>query len=376
MLSIPAAIRKNGLFQRRRDLLALGYSDFRIRKDLRAGRIIRVRQGHYSVPDAVPAAIKAVRIGGRLTGLSALKTYGHWVPKTDKLHVVVPSDARALRSATDKQVRFATLNKKKAKKISISWTDDAKVSRSPCPWRVSVIDALVHVLCTADRETAIICLDSALNVQRRADEGKSHLEGIRQVQLAEIFAQAPARVQPWRADVDGRAQSGGETKFRLACEEAGIHFVPQSPVPDVEHHDGQIGPHTYVELNSVKHHVNVEQFEEDHRRQAQSTIWGNRVLNFTNKQVADDWDFCLEVMWQALAEDAALTKTTDVWRGGPPMRDRSRGGADNPRRFVNDRPSWAKGKGKTKRKLRALAPAPSAPSAPSVAREKPGGASG
>ncbi|WP_308468150.1 type IV toxin-antitoxin system AbiEi family antitoxin domain-containing protein [Rathayibacter soli] len=354
MLSIPAAIRKNGLFQRRRDLLALGYSDFQIRKELHAGRIIRVRQGHYSLPDAVPDALKAVRIGGRLTGLSALKTYGHWAPKTDKLHVVVPSDARALRSATDKQVRFSTLKKEKAKQFAISWTDDATLSRSPSPWRVSVVDALVHVLRTADRETAIVCLDSALNVQQRTDEGKSHLEGISPAQLDEVFARAPARVQPWRADVDGRAQSGGETKFRLACEEAGIHFVPQSPVPGVEHHDGRIGPHTYVELNSVEHHLNVEQFEEDHRRQAQSTLWGNRVLNFTNKQVKDDWDFCLDVMSQALAEDAALTKSTEVCRGGPPMRGRSRRGAENPRRFENDRPNWRNSK-RHRKKQRAKA---------------------
>lgn len=382
MDSIEAVIEENGLFMRRRDLRAHGFSDVRIRRALHAGRIIRVRQGHYSIPSAPADAIKAVRVGGRLTGISALKSYGHWSPRTDRLHVVVPSDARGLRSETDMRARRPRFDEeedgekdastragigangveravgadspvgvgkgkkkkwtKKKKRCAVSWTDDARLNRSPSPWRVSVVDALVHVLCTADRTTAIVCLDAALNAQNETQRKRGNREGITEADLDAIFARAPARVQAWRADVDGRAQSGYETEFRLSCKEEGIAFVPQGAVPGVGHHDGQIGPHCFVEINSVAHHLNRKQFELDHERQSVSAVWGNRVLSFTNKLIAEQWALCVGAMRQAIAEDAALSKTTEIWRATPSQPDRARSVAQNVRRFAGRRHSGSR----------------------------------
>jgi hypothetical protein len=97
-----------------------------------------------------------------------------------------------------------------------------------------------------------------------------------------------------------------------------------------------------VEINSVAHHLNRKQFELDHERQSVSAVWGNRVLSFTNKLIADQWALCVGAMRQAIAEDAALSKTTEVWRATPSQPDRARSVARNVRRFGGRRHSGSR----------------------------------
>ncbi|MEY2848064.1 MAG: hypothetical protein RI885_729, partial [Actinomycetota bacterium] len=67
MRTVAQAIVDHGMFLRRRDLLALGYTDGSITSALEGRRVFRVRHGWYSVPQAPTEAIEAVRVGGRLT---------------------------------------------------------------------------------------------------------------------------------------------------------------------------------------------------------------------------------------------------------------------------------------------------------------------
>jgi hypothetical protein len=328
MQSILETFRGNGLFLRRRDLLALGHSDAQIRNARRGGVIMRARQGWYCPSNAPPDAIRAVRVGGRLTGLSALKSYGHWTPETEALHVTVPADARALRSMNDMRVRRKPSDNQNC---VVSWTDRAAERFDPCAWRVPVVDALVHVLRTAERVTAIVCLDAALHA---SDQG---LEGITSGQLEEIFARAPQRVQSWRYDVDGRAGAGGETEFRLRCQAAGLPFLPQPFLPGVGHADGQIGPHTYVEIDGGSAHDNFDAIETDRDRDAKSTVLGTRTLRIRYRMFRGKWHLCEAMLRQALAEDLALAKTT-VKRYESPRWQAQKGSLDRKvRRFVEGR---------------------------------------
>ncbi|TFD29419.1 hypothetical protein [Cryobacterium cryoconiti] len=97
MRTLARDIVDHGLFVKRATLRARGWSDGHLRAEVSRGTIVRVRKGWYSVPWAPPSAIEAFRIGGWLTGLSSLKSYGIWTPTTAKLHVSVPSAARGLR---------------------------------------------------------------------------------------------------------------------------------------------------------------------------------------------------------------------------------------------------------------------------------------
>lgn len=301
-----------GLFAKRSDLLAFGHSDGTLRSELERGTIIRVRKGWYSLASAPPIGVQAFRIGGRLAGLSALKTHGIWTPETRKLHVTVPADARGLRQPTDMRARFEA---GEGCNCRVTWTDDTSRRRPPYVWRTSVIDALVHVLNNHDRVTAIACLDAALH--NRLENGA----GIVEADLDEIFARAPSRVQPWRAEIDGRAGSGGETEFRLKTLTAGIPFVPQPWVRGVGWLDGQIGPSTFVEVDGATWHDNPVAFLADRERDILVADRGGRVLRFSYPLYRKKWDLCARVMRKALTDDYHLAKTTDFpdfpWRMKP-----------------------------------------------------------
>lgn len=318
-----------GLFARRSDLRALGHSDHALRREVERGTIIRVRKGWYSLASAPADAVRAVRIGGRLTGLSALATYGIWTPSTRKLHVTVPADARALRRPTDMRARLEVAD---GVNCRVTWTDNTAERRAPYVWRTSVTDALVHVLCNHDRVTAIVCLDAALH--NMLDKGV----GIVAADLDEIFARSPQRVQSWRAETDMRAGSGGETEFRLNCRAAGIPFTPQAFVGGVGWLDGQIGPCTFVEVDGASWHDNPIAFLADRERDILVADRDGRVLRFSYPLYRKRWDLCERVMRKALMDDYRLAKSTDFPEFPERMKPRKAFVTSNLRRSVEADP--------------------------------------
>lgn len=176
--------------------------------------------------------------------------------------------------------------------------------RTPHVWRVSVIDALVHILNNHDRVTSIVCIDAALH--SRSEIGY----GIRESDLDHIFSLAPAREQAWRADADGRAESGGETEFRLKALSVGIPFVPQPEVVGVGRLDGQIGPSTFVEVDGLTWHENRAALEADCARDARVAAMNGRVLRFTYELFHNHWDLCERAMRNALHDDYRRSSST------------------------------------------------------------------
>lgn len=81
----------------RASIVARGVSKRALTQGLRAGRIQRVRQGWYAVPQASTDVVAAVRVGGALTSVSAGRHYGLWVLEDDRIHVAVPTNASRLR---------------------------------------------------------------------------------------------------------------------------------------------------------------------------------------------------------------------------------------------------------------------------------------
>jgi hypothetical protein len=302
MSALATLIGTTGLFFKRSQLLARGYTDGHLRRELASGTLIRVRKGWYSLPNAPAPAVEAFRVGGRLAGLSALASYGIWTPETPLLHVTVPRHARALRRPRDMRARFGAADQRRYR---VSWTDEVSHRCNPFVWRTTVIAALIHVLQQHDRVTAIVCLDAALN------SGAHGRPGISPADLDAIFDAAPARVQAWRSEVDGRAEAGGETEFRLKTLAAGIPFVPQPVVPGVGRLDGQIGPHTFVEIDGGQWHDTPEAFETDRARDLLIAAKHGRVLRFSYLLLRTRWDDCERAMRAALDLDRPQSNSTD-----------------------------------------------------------------
>lgn len=308
MFRIADDIREAGGFLRRRDLLVLGYTDGRIRAALRLRMVFRVRQGWYSVPDAPESAVRAVRVGGRLTGVAALESYGLRVPRRDRVDVAVPSHACRLRRPGDRRERLAV-----GDGIRTHWSDPRVAELGDSSrWRVSVDDALVHILSAEGRDIAVACCSAVAHRFRWPDR-----------RMDAVFARAPLHAQSWRALVERRDEAHGETFVRLWCGDAGIPWEPQAEVQGVGRLDGRVGPNVYVEVDGGQHDPawtgdGVSTFEKDHVRDAEMARRGKWVLRFSYRMLYADWDGCLAAIVRAIDDDRALT----AYRRRHPYRPR------------------------------------------------------
>jgi very-short-patch-repair endonuclease len=305
MDSISRDIRSRGLFLRRRDLLRLGYGDRHIRFELGQRRIFRVRHGWYSVPDAPAPAVLAVRIGGRLTGVSALESYGLRVPRRTKLHVAVPVGACRLRKPEN---RFHRLQGHDP--VRVHWVDRRRPGESV--WCVSVGDALLVVLTEEGREIAIACASAVM-----------HHRLLTPAQLEEVFSRAPARAQAWRSLVSDRDESHGETFARLWMKDADVAFTQQVESPGGRH-DFLVGERTFIEIDGGQHDPEwtgegKSTWDSDFDRDTTVAIDGGATHRFNYRQLYTDWPRVLQVIRRAEADDAVLS----AYRRRHPYRPRT-----------------------------------------------------
>jgi very-short-patch-repair endonuclease len=292
MRPIEQAIRGHGFFLRRRDLLALGYSDGAIRRALRDRRIFRVRQGWYSVSGASSTGVLAVRVGGRLTSFSALRDLGLRVPRQPSLHVAVKPTASRLRRSTDRRARLLS-----GDPVTVHWTG---TGIGGTPWRVSVAEALGAVLATESRDVAVACCSAALRHKK-----------ISRTALAAVFDQTPQHARRWAALPSAKDDSHGETFFRLWLMDVGLPFEQQAHVAGVGHLDFRLSPNSYVEIDGAQHDHrwtgdSPSSWEGDHDRDTTVTIEGGRTLRVTYRQLYGDWPRVLVAIERMIADDLAL----------------------------------------------------------------------
>lgn len=171
---------------------------------LAAGLIVRVCHGWVGLLTAPRPAVIAVLNGGRLTGATALASWGVWDGLDRRIHVHVPvhSQGRTHRPLTPVS-RFAA-ERFPREGVVRHWL------RETCPdpwgpvWRVSVVDALIRTAHDVPLEQFVACVESALNkgVLSRAA-------------LPELFAGLPQRFAPVQDILETRLESGLETLARL-----------------------------------------------------------------------------------------------------------------------------------------------------------------
>jgi very-short-patch-repair endonuclease len=282
-------------FVRRGDLLSLGYTDGDIRTALAAKSIFRVRHGWYARPDAPEEGIRAIRLGGRLTGVAALAAYGLMVPRRPHLDIAVPRGACRLRSPLDRRARLAG-----SEPVRVHWTDLPRSEIRSSSWRVPVADALVVVLASESREVALACCSAVM-----------HHRVLTSAQMDAVFARAPARVRAWRDDVNALDESHGETFVRLRLADAGIPCTSQKLVPGVGRIDFQLTPNVYVEVDGAQHDpgwtgTSPSSWENDHTRDTTVVVAGGHVLRWTYRQLYRHWAACLAAARRATDDDLEL----------------------------------------------------------------------
>lgn len=176
----------------RLELRVSGFTDRQLAAAISEGRIRRVRRGYYARADTEESVIGAVRVGGRLACVSALRLAGVFGFDAD-LHVHLPHSASRLRSPGGARLHWAPL------------------IDSPSGYVVALTDALAQAVRCQGPSHAVASLDSAL-----------HTGLVTQADLRVVFGSLPVRYQHLLALVDGRSEAGQETVLRLAFLRAGF----------------------------------------------------------------------------------------------------------------------------------------------------------
>ncbi|MGN6502049.1 MAG: type IV toxin-antitoxin system AbiEi family antitoxin domain-containing protein [Pseudolysinimonas sp.] len=243
-----------------RELIAAGVSRRDLTRAVASGWLSRPRLGWYSTLSPSHPRYRAVRIGGRLTGASALADMGAWMLSVPaRIEVAIARGSARLRPDAG-----ATLH----------WIDDPSAPTSAAV--VGVGSALIRVILDHDLETSVPCVDWALSTQ-----------AITQAEWRRLVETLPAPARCIRRWVDPRSESVLESVARVRLVRAGFPVRSQVPVGWSQAIDLVIADQVAMELDGKEHHEAT--FEADRRKDLRITAEGRHPLRVSFRMLQRDW---------------------------------------------------------------------------------------
>jgi hypothetical protein len=262
-----------GGMAQKQQLVRRGARDLDLTRAVRSGEVIRVRNGWYSTLSEQDPALRAVRVGGRLTGLSALHAMGAWMLDMPPLHVAVPMNAARLRRQNN---RHARLNPKSPRGVVLHWESPDVASRGTAV-SVGLVDALRRVILDESFETAIAALDWAL--------GSGALDRIDLETLRSSLPAERSGVINW---ADGECDSLPESLSRTRCSLEGYQVESQVLLPDGRPIDLVIEGCIGYEVDGEQFHV--FRFAADRDKDVAITLDGKHSFRPTANMVFHEWE--------------------------------------------------------------------------------------
>jgi very-short-patch-repair endonuclease len=274
MSGLADLITRRGGFATTRQLKSLGASEKMLTGAVRTGLIRRVRNGIYTTRPPHDPEFRALRAGGRLTGLSAIARMGGWVwIAPSHLQVAVPNNAARVPASA----RVGT---------DIHW-EGAAAFVDATTTSVSVAQALFRVVLDEPLDVSVACIDWALHSGR-----------IGWFELESLILQLPRGAQSIRHWVDGRSQSVLESVARVRIRALGWSCEPQVRLGDFEAIDLVVENHVAVELDGREFHQDA--FEADRVRDLRVTIEGRHCIRVTKSMLEKHWPLVAEAIAAAL----------------------------------------------------------------------------
>lgn len=237
------------------DLRNRGLARSRIEKLVEEGALLHLRRGFYARPEIPPEIAAAVRRGGVLTCVSALRIRGLWTLPDERSHIRVPSGTR-VAAAPNQRIHWSKQG------VDLSAGVD------------STADSIDHVAACLDLRAAVIVIDSALN-RNEITPAALH-----------VTLQASPRGRRILAMVDERAESGLETIARLALRRLRVKVRSQVVIPSVGRVDLLIGDRLILELDGRDAHAD---FERDRTRDRAAVVAGYVVMRAGYHRVLHEW---------------------------------------------------------------------------------------
>ncbi len=278
-------IRTAGGAAGRAYLVARGHADRLLAAAVRAGAITRVRRGWYSTWAEGDPRMRALRVGGRLTGLSAIAAWGGWVRAPGRLRVAVPVNGSRLRCPRRRTVAFVESPQRAS--ASIHWINQLH-DRDTSNGVVAILDALEHACLHERAEDAIAAIDWA----RRADR-------VDALDLAALSNRLPARRRWLVAASSGSCHSLPESLARTRLVAAGLRVREQVLLPDNPSPiDLLVEESLALEIDGDEFHR--DRFEPDRAKDLAATRVGFHALRPTARHVFREWAVVLDAIRVAL----------------------------------------------------------------------------
>jgi len=307
MTDAATAIRQVGGAANYGYLAASGVPRAVVQRAVRSGEIRRVRNGWFAVPEAPTDVVRAVRVGGTLTGASVARLHGLWLLPDRMLHVRVPSTASRLRDPGDRTRRLAA----EAHRVCVHYSRAPGTGRA----RDMLVRALTEMFLCDPGDAAIVAVDSALNLRELNPGG-----------LAELRANLSPAQQQRLAFVNAGSDSGLETLLRLFCVRQRMRVRTQVRIRGVGRVDLLVGDRLVLELDGEGFHTGIE-FENDRRRDFELVQLGYLVVRISYKMLLHDRERVEAGILALVRRDEHLWSASRVRPTPTPRRNAGQGPA-------------------------------------------------
>lgn len=278
-----SVVRRLGGTCRTADLRSAGFSVREIARSVASGSIERARIGHYVAPELPSTVKQAVRVGGRLTCVSAAEAMGLRILSPSRsLHVEVREHESRLRSPAHPTNRMRAKHARaRDAPVILHWTTEIQGSGVLPP----IDQVLAQLAVCIDPLDAVCVFDAA----RESLPWTGRPPHIGQAEFSRLLAGLPAPARRLALRSSTLSNAIGETVARIRLADAGIAARPQAPMPGGFWADLLIGDRLVFECFGHAVHSEAEAFEEDHARLAWLRVCGYTVLTFTHRQIVHDW---------------------------------------------------------------------------------------
>jgi very-short-patch-repair endonuclease len=270
------------------ELRARGETIASIRREIEAGRLERVITGWYATPSTDREAIRAMRLGGRLGCVSALRVHGAWCPPDQGMHVEFPSSASGRRLASRGAPDGAVAH----------WHGREAATGSAFP--VAPIDlAVARMLLCQPPHLAIAALDSLL-FRRLITENR----------LRAVLAAGPQRMRFLADHLEPRSEEGIESIVRFRLAMAGVKASVQVTLRTRDRLDLVVDDWLVLELDGRATHAQARAFTADRVRTARLLRGSRVVLQFAYATILYDWAFVESTVLDVITRHAPLRART------------------------------------------------------------------
>lgn len=286
-MELAMAMTRFGHLASRRQLATVGIGRHILDRELREGVLLPVRAGWVATQEADQLAVVAVLRGARLTGATALRSYGVWAGDDRRSHFQVPPNAHRICQVPLTPIARFTAPRFVPHGTVMHWAPSTPI-HTGAQWRVSIADAIIRFAVAESDEQIVAAIESAVHEKQLSRNG-----------VAELLRRLPRRHRRLAPRLNLLAGSGMETIVRMRLEALQLRVAQQVRI-GIDRVDLVIDGWLVVEVDGDEWHNPTD----DRIRTNRVIRAGYRMLRFGHKEVFERWDETVATIFEMLGRSS------------------------------------------------------------------------